>query len=134
MAAEKEYIKIEDIHNKLWKKRLNEPTILQVYIDAANVEIEDTAIRLNVEIADILDPIHSKLKEYAVNYALRLFAADNIGVNMKELSLGIDQYKDLFERSQYLIGFHKPELTYAVMTGDNQNSTTRAVSFGRTVR
>jgi hypothetical protein len=128
-----EYIVDADIKQTLYRKTADiDVAKVQGYIDQANVEIEDVAIRKEVPIADIAVPIHSKLKLYAVNYCLRLFAADRIGLNVN--ASGKDVYKDLFDRSQYLINLHKPELNPAVLTQLNQNSQTRATRFGRTTR
>ena len=128
-----EYITVADITNRLFKKTAD-IDVLKVadYINQANVEVEDIAIRKNVAIADIATPIHSKLKSYAVNYCLRQFAADRIGLNNTQ-SVG-DVYKDLFDRSQYLMNLHKPEITASVLTQVNETATTRAVNFGRIKR
>lgn len=132
MAAP-DYMVITDIKNRLWAKLITpNPEILQEYIDSANVEIEDIAIRKNVPVADIMDPIHSKLKLYATNFALQQFAADRIGMNVRVGE--VDVYDDLFKRSQYLINMYVPQITESVLTGVGQTNTTRSVSFGTTQR
>ena len=76
------YIVIADIKNKLFN-RLSDP-LKQEYIDLANDELEDLAIRKGVAPADIVTPTHSKLIRYGVQYALSLFSEDRIGFNNTE--------------------------------------------------
>ena len=128
-----DYISEADIENRLWRKTadLNAAKVLG-YISQANVEVEDLAIKKDLTVDQITVPIHSKLDFYAQNYALRQFAADRIGLNVQ--ANGKDVYKDLFDRSQYLMNLHKPDLTETVFTQKNQNSTNRASNFGRVKR
>ena len=108
--------------------------VRQVYIDNANLEIEDLAERLGVmDITLIQTPIHYIIKRYAINYAHRIYAEDLIGCNDMEIS-GVDIYKDLFERSQYLINQLLPDITYEMITGNVLTRDDRSVSFGKLVR
>ena len=127
------YIVSSDVTQILWEKTVAvEPTAVDKYLEQANTEIEDLAIRKDLQISDIATPIHPKLKAYAVNFALRNFASDRI--KHSNAQQGSDVYRDLFERSQFLINQDKPDLNSAVITQKNQNSTSRATNFGKFIR
>jgi len=128
------YIVVSDITNALFS-RIQDADIKQAYIDKANGEAESFA-----QAKGIIDPsniqtspLNSTFKEYLINYALYMFAGDYIGINDVEVTDG-DVYKQLFERSLFLINRYKPEITYEMITGTVGDASGRAVSFGRLVR
>jgi len=128
------YIAIEDVTNALFS-RIESDDIKQVYIDKANAEAESFSKSKGImDPANIAtDPVNSTFKEYLINYALYQFAGDYIGVNQVEVSDG-DIYRQLFERSLFLINRYKPELTYEMITGTITQASDMTVSFGRLVR
>lgn len=127
------YIEISDITNALFS-RVTSTDTKQIYVDAANEEAESFAQSLGIiNTALISTPICSVFKNYLVSYALYQFANDYIGINEPEVSEG-DVYRQLFDRSLFLINRYKPELTYSMLTGTVANRDDRAVSFGRLVR
>jgi len=124
------YIARDDITNKLFSRQSD--TAKNIYVDQANMEIEDFAIRLGVSVTNIVTPIHYKVKRYAVLYALSLFAEDNIGFNQETPDL--DTYKDLFQRSQYLLQEARPDVSTVMFTGEAQTEINRSVRSIRLVR
>jgi hypothetical protein len=125
------YITIADITHVQFGRYPD--TIKQKYVDEANEEIEDLAKRLGITVEDIVDPIHFKVKRYAQNYLLSRFAEDMIGTN--QVPVGeTDIYKDLFERSQYLMRNNKLDVTAVMFTGDEETPDNRAVTFQRIYR
>lgn len=128
-----DYISISDITNSLFS-RITSSDTKQIYVDLANAEAESFAQSLGVMDATFLvDPICSVFKAYLVQYALYNFAGDYIGVNVTDVGEG-DVYRQLFDRSLFLINRYKPEITYAMLTGTVMNRSDRAVSFGKQVR
>jgi len=124
------YIVYADITNKLFSRQTD--AAKDIYLAHANEEIEDFAIRLGAVVADIVDPIHYKIKRYAVNYALSLFAEDNVGLNQE--TPDTDVYQDLFKRSQYLMQETRPDVTLVMFTGGEQTPNNRSVRSIRLVR
>lgn len=120
-----DYITVDDVNNKLFS-RFNDSTKTS-YIAIANDELEDLAIRKGVDPSDIVAPIHFKLKQYAVNYAISQLAQDNIGVNTKDGAIGEDVYENLFKRTQYLLQNIKNQVTEVMFTGKVQTPENRAV-------
>lgn len=127
MASLRDYITDGDCTNKLFE-RFPEATRLE-YIEQANLECEDLAVRLGVEPTEISAETHFKLKRYLVNYAYSLLAQDNIGKN--NTGVDIDKYETWFKRTQYLLQGIKPQVTKSVLTGVNETAQSRAV---RTVK
>ena len=120
------YITSADITNKIFNR--NPPTTISGYIDQANIEIEDLAIRKGVAVADIVTPVHVKIVRYGVQYALSLFAEDRIGFNSSEGDIqGEDVYDSLFKRSRYLLQNVKQDITAVMFTGEEQTQANRAV-------
>ena len=73
------YITIDDVTNKIFNKFSE--TTRQIYVDKANDEIEDLAKVKGVEdLTTIHMPLHNKLKDYAIHYAISQLALDNIGL------------------------------------------------------
>ena len=127
------YITANDITQDLFA-RIDDSAIKARYVNKANAEAESFAQTLGVfDVSLIKTPLNSTFKEYLINYALYLFASDYIGVNSVEVTEG-DTYRQLFERSLFLINRYKPEITVEMVTGNVSNVTDRAVSFGRLVR
>lgn len=123
------YITEDDITNKTFNRQTD--TAKATYLSHANAEIEDMAIRLNVPIASIVTPIHYKIKRYAVQYALSVFAEDNIGFNNEDKDN--DKYKDLFKRCQYLMQESRPSISSVMFTGEAQTGDNRSVRSIRLV-
>ena len=123
--ALQEYITIDDVTNKIFKKFNTESK--QQAVDEANLELEDLAIRKGVDPADIITPIHFKLMQYATNYAVSQLAQDNIGVNTKDGAIGEDKYENLFKRTQYILQNAKNQITEVMFTGEVQTQSNRAV-------
>lgn len=130
--ALQEYIVISDVTNKMFGVRFSDPT-KQLYIDRANNELEDLAIRKGVQPEDIVTPIHYKLKEYAIQYSLSIFAQDNIGFNNEDV-VGEDKYDSLFKRSRYLMQDIVNGITEVMFTGEEETLQNRAVLSQRLIR
>lgn len=131
--ALQEYITIPDVKNRIFQKLSpDHEDTLQEYVDEANEIVEDLAIQKDIDLEDIAFPVHVTLRNYAINYCLRQFAAPRIGLNNKNVQEDI--YKDLFDRSQYLMNLDLVNINRAVITKVNQNSVTRSTSFGRVHR
>ena len=124
------YITAADITNKLFNRMTD--AAKDTYVEHANNEIEDFAIRLGVSVADIAVPIHYKIKRYATQYALSVFAEDNIGFNQEDPEA--DKYKDMFKRAQYLMQESRPDVSIVTFTGGEQTPTNRSVRSVRLIR
>jgi len=126
-----DYIIPSDVTNRLFGGFTVETQ--QVYCDKANQELEDLAILKGVAISDIKTPIHLKLKDYAVNYAVVQLAQDNSGFNIDSNSME-DKYERLFKRTSYVLqGLHN-SITSVMFTGDIETPENRAVYSQRIVR
>lgn len=122
-----DYITSADINNKIFNR--NPGDVRQIYIDQANVEIEDLAIRKGVEVADISVPLHVKIVRYGVQYALSVFAEDRIGFNNNEGTLGgEDIYDSLFKRSRYILQNVKQDITPTMFTSATPTQANRAIA------
>lgn len=128
------YIVIADISNALFS-RVEDDTIKQKYIDKANAEAESFAQAKGIMDPTLIGvtPLNSTFKDYLISFALYQFANDYIGINDVEVSEG-DVYRQLFDRSLYLINRYKPEITYEMITATVADKSDRAVSFGRLER
>ena len=130
--ATQEYITISDITNPMFS-RLSVSATQQVYIDIANDECENLAQQLGIEPEEIITPIHFGIKQYLECVVLAKFGADYIGANQAEVS-DADIYKNLFDRSRYLMNQYKPDITYEMFTDSVNDRSDRAVSFGQLYR
>lgn len=120
------YITSADINNKIFNR--NPVDVRQIYIDQANVEIEDLAIRKGIAVEDISTPIHVKIQRYAVQYALSVFAEDRIGFNSSEGTVGgEDIYDSLFKRTRYILQNVKQDITPVMFTSATETPLNRAV-------
>lgn len=127
-----DYITKDDITNINFNK--TSESVRDLYVSYANKEIEDLAERLGVmDVTEIVTPIHYKIKKWAINMALSLYSQDLIGANSIDIGY-VDLYKDMFERSQYLINQQQPDITYEMLTGTVTSRSDRTTSFGRVVR
>jgi len=126
------YITPSDITNKIFNK-FPDPT-KQIYVDMANDELEDIAKRKGVDLANIVIPLHFKLKQYAVHYAVSQLAQENIGFNSQDGYGGEDIYSDLFKREEYLLQNIKKGLNYVMFTGEEETPINRAVRSQRIIR
>lgn len=107
----------------------------QKYVDLANEEVTDIAKTFEVDELDIATPTHSKIKEYAVYYALQRFGFDNMNLNNNAgYSNENDVYKDLFMRSDMMCQRAKADLVAVMFTGEDETSLSRAVGMTRLYR
>ena len=126
------YIDISDFTNVTFNKTSEQ--VRQHYIDVANEEIEDLANRVGItDISLIIIPIHYKIKQYAINFTYSLFSQDLIGANSVDIG-EVDVYKDMFERSQYLINQLITDISIEMFTGDVKERSDRSISFGKLYR
>jgi len=127
-----DYITSADVTNRLFNRQTEANK--QIYIDMANDEIDDFAVRLGVK-DPIVTPIHEKIKRYAVQYAISIFAEDNIGANNSNgISEQTDVYEGLFKRTRYILQNLKPEIVYVMFTGGVEDTVNRAVRSTRIMR
>lgn len=123
--ALQEYITLSDVTNGVFE-RFNAQT-KQKYIDRANDKIEDLAIVNDVAVEDIAMPIHSVLREYAVNYAVNLLVQDKSFVDNKNVSK--DKYELIFKQTEYKLKELKEEIVPVVFTKLNQTDATRDINW-----
>lgn len=128
------YIVIADITNDLFS-RIEDDTIKQRYVDKANTEAVSFAKKKGVFDTTLIEtsPLDGTFKEYLIRFALYNFADDYIGVNDVEITEN-DAYRQLFDRSLFLINRYRPEITYEMITGNVNSVSDTAVSFGRLER
>ena len=106
------YITVADIKSTLISK-----VDVSEYIQEADLEIEDLAEKLGVyDTSEIkVDPLHHKIKRYAVVFVLMRVSKDRIGTTQTDVSL------DLYDRCQTMYEAEYKELaqqiTYEMMTG-----------------
>lgn len=129
-----EYIKLDDITTKLFNRFPEESR--QNYIDLANMELQDIAIRKGVGVDDIVTPIHHKLKRYACLYAVALLCEDNIGLSNSAGTYDGDQdvYEATFKRNRYLMQSAYKDIVPVMFTGEKQTPLNRAISSQRIIR
>lgn len=131
--ALREYIVLDDIRNRIFN-RFSEPD-KQHYIDQANEECEDLAIRRGVAAEDISSETHHKLKLYLSNYAISRLCEDNADFSTRDTeTTSEDKYVKLFKRCRYLMQNQKPECVAVVFTGDAETPENRSVAFQKIVR
>jgi hypothetical protein len=128
------FITIDDISNDLFS-RIEDDAVKQTYVDMANEEAVSFAKKKGIMDSDLIQtsPLDSTFKQYLIKFALYNFADDYIGVNDSEVSDN-DAYRQLFDRSLFLINRYKPEITEDMLLGTVTHSSDTAVSFGRLVR
>ena len=128
------YITIADVRNKTFQT-FSDPT-KQIYVDLANDELEDLAKRKGVsDLTTIAMPIHHKLKEFCIHYAVQQLALDNANFNNKDaLSVGEDKYNVLYQRESYALQEIHKGVTLIMFTGGAETPTNRAVLSQRLER
>lgn len=129
MATE---ITVDDILNKTFN-RFPETT-RQKYVDLANAELIDMAKVITGDVV-IADPLHNKLKEYAVNYAVMRLASDNALFNNNDGMSGTnDIYTELFKQQEYILQGIKNQIVPVMFTGDTETPYNRALRSQRLYR
>lgn len=126
-----DYIVPADVTNRLFLGFTIETQ--QVYCDKANQELDDLAILKGVLVADIKTPIHLKLKDFCIHYAVSQLALDNSGFNIDANSAD-DKYERLFKRETYVLQSIHSAITRIMFTGEEQTTDNRAVSSQNIVR
>ena len=124
----KTYITIDDVDNTTFKRFSTETQ--QFYVDLANSEMHDIAIRKGVD-TDLIDPaspVHLKLKQYAADYAVMRLANANAGVSNDGRP---DKYLDLYLRYKASLNDMYNDLTIVMWTDGKQTAELRASSGPR---
>ena len=88
------------------------------YLALANEEIENLALQKGVSVSDIAKPIHSDLKQYAINYLVMLFCLDRVGVNRNNLA-EMDTYQIKLKNAKDMINLYKSKITWQSIAGQN---------------
>lgn len=99
------------------------------YLVEAENEVNDVAQRLGVrDTASIQQPLHYKIKRYAVVFVLMRLAQDKIGTNQPDIQL--EKYRDLYamykEEQEKLYS----QITYEMVTGNVNSIIARTAAMG----
>lgn len=98
------------------------------YFEEADLEVIDLAERLGVrDITDIINPLHYKVKRYAVVFVLMRLAQDNYGTNNPETTN--EKYRDLYDIYKTELGELRPQITYEMITGNVDSILDRVCVF-----
>jgi hypothetical protein len=107
---------------------------LTPYIDEAENEINDLAQRNGVATADIeTDPLHYKVKRYAVCFALMRLCQDKMGTNNIDIP-SLEKYSIKYDIYLKELKHLREEITYEVLTGNILELRDRAVVSGTLFR
>ena len=104
---------------------------LEPYLDESDGEIEDLAQRLGIMDTDDIksDPLHYKVKRFAVVYVLTRLCQDKIGVNNPEV-VEADKYVIMYGIYRKELEVLRSEVNYQMMTGNVLQSGDRASNTG----
>lgn len=102
---------------------------IEPYIEEADFEINDLAELKGVyETTDIkTDPLHYKIKRYAIVFVLMRICQDSLGTNSVDTDR--EKYKDNLEMYQKELDQLKPLITYEMLTGNVQSMIGRTAVF-----
>jgi hypothetical protein len=120
-----EVITIADIDVDLFTQFSGAPDKQQKVVDYANADIVDIASQYGIVEADIATPYHEKLKDHAINVAVYQFMIKRMRFNNSTNDL--DAYGAMASVYKSLKQESRAEITKVMFTGEEQNSTSRAV-------
>lgn len=107
------YITVADIKSNLISK-----VDVSEYILEADEEVEDLAEKLGVYDSTEIqtDPVHHKLKRYAVVFVLMRVAQDRLGTNQTDVS--IEKYQALYDMYKAEYKELSQQITTEMVTGN----------------
>lgn len=107
---------------------------LTAYITESTNEINDLAQRNGVSVDDIeTDPLHYKVKRYAVCFALMRLCQDKMGTNNVDIS-ALEKYTIKYDMYMKELKLLREQITYEVLTGEIDELRDRAVVSGTLFR
>ena len=108
---------------------------LEPYIEEADSEIDDLAERLGVrDTADIeTNPLHYKIKRYAIAYILMRLCQDKAGTNNVD-AIESDKYAALYSMYRQEVETARPQISVEMYTGTVNSTRDRATSSGALYR
>lgn len=99
------------------------------YLVEAENEVNDVAQRLGVrDITSIVQPLHYKIKRYAIVFVLMRLAQDKIGTNQPDIQL--EKYRDLYAMYKEELKELYPQITYEMLTGNVDSIIARTATMG----
>lgn len=99
------------------------------YLVEAENEVNDVAQRLGVrDITSIVQPLHYKIKRYAIVFVLMRLAQDKIGTNQPDIQL--EKYRDLYAMYKEELKELYPQITYEMLTGKVDSIIARTATMG----
>lgn len=99
------------------------------YLVEAENEVNDVAQRLGVrDITSIVQPLHYKIKRYAIVFVLMRLAQDKIGTNQQDIQL--EKYRDLYAMYKEELKELYPQITYEMLTGNVDSIIARTATMG----
>jgi hypothetical protein len=127
---ESKYITYEDI-----KAKVAEGFDLTDYLEESDSEVEDLAEKLGVRNPDDIetDPLHYKIKRYAVVFVLMRLCQDKIGSNSVEIA-DLEKYTVLYNMYSKELQTLRSEISIEMVTGQVNEIRDRAVSTGTLFR
>lgn len=127
---ESKYITYEDV-----KANIASGFELDDYLSESDSEVEDLAEKLGVRNPlDIeTEPLHYKIKRYAVVFVLMRLCQDKIGTNHVELT-DLEKYTVLYNMYSKELQTLRSEISIEMITGQVNEIRDRAVSTGTLFR
>jgi len=108
---------------------------LEPYLDEADSEVIDLAETLGVRNTDDIEnnPLHYKIKRYAVVFVLMRVCQDKIGTNNVELP-DLEKYTVLYNMYFKELARLKGEISVEMVTGQVNETRDRAINTGTIFR
>ena len=108
---------------------------LEPYLDEADSEVIDLAETLGVRNTDDIEnnPLHYKIKRYAVAFVLMRLCQDKIGTNNVELP-DLEKYTVLYNMYAKELARLKGEISVEMVTGQVNETRDRAINTGTIFR
>lgn len=118
------YLDATDIRSNL----VNGFDITDYLVEAEN-EVNDVAQRLGVrDTTSIVQPLHYKIKRYAIVFVLMRLAQDKIGTNQPDIQL--EKYRDLYAMYKEELKELYSQITYEMLTGNVNSIIARTATMG----
>jgi hypothetical protein len=108
---------------------------LEPYIEEADGEIDDLAEKLGVRDSTSIktDPLHYKIKRYAIVYVLMRLCQDKAGTNNVDLP-EVEKYLVLYKMYQKELEQLRSQISVEMMTGEVSAIRDRAINTGEIYR
>lgn len=126
------YITYTDVTNVHFKQFTS--ACKQEYVDEANDYLEDFAMTIGVDPAEISSTVSIQVKRMLATYCVMRLAEDSIGTNSTSLAVGEDMYVEMRTTYRELLKDYQSRITPELLIGEVTSRVQRSIATGRYFR